>query len=466
MKDYDVIVIGSGGGSKITRPAANLGLKVAIIDKGKLGGTCLNHGCIPSKMLIHTADLMSDALDLERFNLKQSSLPKPQFSKLVKRVNCVIDKESRSIAPVYKKHPNITYYKKEASFIGPKTLKVGSEVLTADKIFIAVGAKPMIPEIEGLDSVPYDTYYEALRCEKQPKSLIIIGAGYIATELGYFFGALGTKVEFVVRSKFLKNEDAEIGKIFNESFSKDYLVHEGACPIKVEKKAGLIHLTLKMPNGRNRVIKAEKLLLATGVIPATQSLNLDKANIRTDKKGFIKVDKKMQTSVKGVYAFGDCIGTYLFRHSANFQGEYLFNRVIKKSIRGPIKYPPMPHAVFTHPQIGGVGPTEEALKAKNRRYIVGKCEYKNSAMGMALQSEVGLLKLIFDQKTKKLIAAHAIGYEASTLIHMPIAYINMGARLEDLLHTIYIHPALSEIVRNAARDARAQFEKLNKRVRR
>ena len=465
MKHYDVIVIGSGGGSKITRPAADLGLKVAIIDKGKLGGTCLNHGCIPSKMLIHSADLMSDSLDLERFNLKQKAPPKPQFSELVKRVNRVIDKESQSIVPLYDKHPNITYYKKVATFIGPKTLQVGKEVLTADKIFIAVGAEPMIPEIEGLEDVPYDTYFEALRCEKQPKSLIVIGAGYIAAELGHFFGALGTRLEFVVRSAFLKNEDGEIGKIFNEAFSKAYTVHQGAQPIKVEKKSKLIHVTLKLPSGRKKVIKAEKLLLATGVAPSTKSLGLEKAKIRTDAKGFIKVDKKLQTSAKGVYAFGDCIGTYLFRHSANFQGEYLFNRVIKKSVRGPIEYPPMPHAVFTHPQIGGVGPTEEALKAKGKRYIVGRCEYKNSAMGMALQSDIGLFKLIFDQKTQKLIAAYAIGYEASTLIHMPIAYMNMGARLKDLLDTIYIHPALSEIVRNAARNARMQFEKLNIKVR-
>jgi mycothione reductase len=464
MKHFDVIVIGSGGGSKITRPAANLGLKVAIIDKGKLGGTCLNHGCIPSKMLIHSADLMSDALDLDRFNLKQKVPPKPQFSELVKRVSRVIDKESRSIGPLYDKHPNITYFKKAAKFIAPKAIQVGRDVITADKIFIAVGAEPMIPDIEGLDNVPYDTYFEALRCEKQPKSLIVIGGGYIATELGHFFGALGTRLEFVVRSQFLKNEDGEISEIFNETFSKSYAVHREVNPEKVEKKSGLIHLTLKLPSGQKKVIKAERLLIATGVRAATKTLSLEKANIITDKKGFIKVDKQLQTNVRGVYAFGDCIGTYLFRHSANFQGEYLFNRVIKKSHRGPIVYPPMPHAVFTHPQIGGVGPTEEDLKAKRKNYIVGRCEYKNSAMGMALQSSIGLLKLIFDQKTQKLLSAHAIGYEASTLVHMPIAYINMGARLKDLLNTIYVHPALSEIVRNAARDARGQFEKLGKKI--
>ncbi len=457
MKHYDVIVIGSGGGSKITRPAANLGLKVAIIDKGKLGGTCLNHGCIPSKMLIHSADLMAELEDLDRFNLSLKALPKPSFSKLIERVNGVIDKESASIEPLYHKHPNIDYYKEFATFVGKKTVQVGSKTITGDKIFIATGARPHIPDIKGIENVPYQTYFEALRAKKQPKSLIVVGGGYIATELGYFFGMLGTKVEFVVRSEMLKNEDKEISKAFEASFSKRFIVHKKVKPVSVSYKEGVFRLSCDSPGKKKKILKAEGLLIATGVMSATRDLGLEKAGVKVDERGFIEVDSKLKTSAKGIYAFGDCIGKHLFRHSANFQGEYLFKTYFQKGKKRPIDYPPMPHAVFSNPQIGSVGFTEEALKASKKPYIVGKAFYKNSAMGMALRSEEGFVKLLFDKRSKKLIGAHIIGFDAASLIHMPIAYMNMKASLEDMLKTIYVHPALPEVIRNAARDARGKL---------
>jgi len=457
MKHYDVIVIGSGGGSKITRPAANLGLKVAIIDKGKLGGTCLNHGCIPSKMLIHSADLMAECKELDRFNLALKTLPKPAFSKLIERVSGVIDKESESIAPLYDKHPNIDYYKEQATFIGKKTLQVGKEQITGDKIFIATGARPYVPNIKGLQDVPYQTYFEALRNKKQPKSLIVVGGGYIATELGYFFGMLGTKVEFIVRSQMLKNEDGEVSKAFESSFSKRFTVHKKMQPTSVSYKEGTFSLTCEGPDKKKKTLKAEGLLIATGVEPATQNLGLEKAGIEVDRRGFIQVDSRLKTSAKSIYAFGDCIGKYLFRHSANFQGEYLFKTQFQKGRKRPIEYAPMPHAVFSNPQVAGVGFTEEALKASKKPYIVGKAFYKNSAMGMALRSEEGFVKLLFDKKTKKLVGAHIIGFDAATMLHMPIAYMNMGAQLNDMLNTIYVHPALPEVIRNAARAAKEQL---------
>mgnify|MGYP001484983046 CR=1 FL=1 len=204
---YNTIVIGSGGGSKITRPAANMGEKVAIIDNGRLGGTCLNHGCIPSKMLIHAADVQSEIEEAPKFGILADPNTKKEFKKLVERVTQTVDSESDSIQPVYDAHENITYYNETAQFISNNEIKVGDNIITGDKIFIVAGARAYIPPISGLNNTPYITYKECLRLTSLPKRMIVIGGGYIATELGYFFSKMGTEVTYCVRSQFLKQED-------------------------------------------------------------------------------------------------------------------------------------------------------------------------------------------------------------------------------------------------------------------
>ena len=453
MKHYDIIVIGSGGGSKITRPAANLGLKVAIIEEAKLGGTCLNHGCIPSKMLIHPADVATILKNAHRFEVDINDTPKVRFKELVERVSREIDADSDSIAPLYENHKNIDFYPYHASFVSDKVIEVNGESLTADKIFIVTGARPHIPDIPGLKDTPFLTYKEALRLTKQPRKLIVVGAGFIATELGYFFGALGTDVTFLVRSQFLRPEDDDIVDEFTTSFKKRFNVELGASPNHVTYKNKQFTVTYDLA-GESKSIEADQLLIVTGVTPNADKLGLENTSITTNDKGYINVDDYMQTAVPGVYSFGDVVGNYLFRHSANFEGQYCFDAHVKGDGSNPIKYPPMPYAVFTQPQIARVGKSEKELKQDGIAYLIGKNAYKHSAMGMALRSKEGFVKLLFDEKTKVLLGAHIIGEEASNMIHMLIAYMNMGATLDDLLSTIYIHPALPEIVRNAARNVK------------
>lgn len=445
MLNYDVIVIGSGGGSKITRPAADLGYRVAIIEKGKLGGTCLNHGCIPSKMLIHSADIMEAIETSERFGIETSPKVAVDFEGIVRRVTRTIESESRSIPKLYSAHKNIDLYRGHARFVDAHTIEVGKKLLTAPKIFIAVGARPKIPNIEGLSQTPYMTYYEALRNRELPKRLIVLGGGYIATELGYFYGMMGSKVDFIVRSEMLRGEDRDVRNEFAKEFGQRFDLHFGKEPTKIEHKRGLFHVKLG-----EKTLKSEALFVAAGVEPATGDLGLEKAGIKVEG-GFIKVDDRLETNVKGVFAFGDCIGHHFFRHSANYQGEYLFKTLFQKQRRRPLAMPPVPHAVFTNPQIGSIGKREDDLKKGT--YVVGKVNYSQSGMGMALHSEAGFVKLLFDRRTKRLIGAHIIGPEASNMIHMAIAYMQMHATLDDLLSTIYIHPALPELIRNAARAA-------------
>lgn len=458
MKEFDIIVIGTGGGTKLVRPVANLGYKVCVIEKESLGGTCLNRGCIPSKMLIHAAEVASQMYGCDKYCLSwDKSTFQVNFKELVERVSNEIDAESQSIQPAYDKNPNITLIKGHAKFISDHCIEVNNEKLTAPKIIIAVGAKAHIPKgIKGLESTPYITYREALRQTKQPKKLIVIGAGYIAAELGYFFGALGTEVHFVIRSQMLRHEDTEVRDDFVKAFSKDFALHYGK-PIKASHDGTLFSIDIETKEGL-QTLHADQCLIATGVEPYTEGLGLENTSIELNSRGFIQTDDFLQTTEKGVWALGDCVGNYLFRHSANFEGEYLFKSLFMDDTPSPIDYPPMPHAVFTHPQIAGVGYTEDELIAQNIDYFKGVNAYKSSAMGMALRSETGLVKLLFDKRSHKLIGAHITGEEAANMTHMLIAYMNMKATLDDLLNTIYIHPAINEIIRNAARKAKAALD--------
>ena len=458
MKKYDVIVIGSGGGGKITSPAARLGLKVAVIEKDALGGTCLNRGCIPSKMLIHPADVAMTIKEAHRFEIKINPQIHVNFQNLITRISNTVDTDSQSIAAGYQKNLNIDYYHAAAKFVSNKVVSVAGEELTADKIIIAVGARPAIPQILGLEGTPFMTSTEALRRTTLPEKMLIIGGSYIAVELGHAYGALGTETHFLVRSRLLRHEDSQVAEEFTRVFSKNHNIYAGTILTSVHYRDGIFRVGFRSPEGKESSLMVDALLVAAGIVPNTDMLGLENTDVQLNKNGFVQVDEHLQTAVNGVYALGDCIGHYFYRHSVNFEGEYLFRTVFETPSNEPIRYPPMPHAIFTHPQVAGVGKTEEELKAEGIDYVVGINLYKSSAMGMALLSDHGFVKILFERSTKKILGAHVIGPEASDMIHMLIAFMNKGGTLDDLLNMIYIHPALPEIVRNAARKAKAIFE--------
>lgn len=458
VKRFDVITIGSGGGAKISSPAASMGLKVAVIEKDRLGGTCLNRGCIPSKMLIHPADVAVEIREAHRFDIHNNPQFSVDFKRLVERISQTVDADSNKIHTSYTSHPNISFYNGTAKFIENKVIEIDDEQITADKIFIAVGTRPSIPDIPGLAGTPYMTSTEALRNTTLPSSMIIIGGGYIACELGHAYGALGTKTTFLVRSKLLRAQDAEVAQEFQKVFSRYHEVQLGALPTLVEYKndAFTVHYT---QDGKNASVNAQALLIATGITSNVDTLGLINTDIALKPGNFIDVNEYLESSVPGVWSMGDCIGKYFFRHSVNFEGEYLFDYIFGGKPKSPIHYPPMPHAVFTNPQVAGVGASEEELKAQGIDYAVGLNPYKSSAMGMALLSDHGFCKILIDRKTRKILGGHIIGPEASDMIHMIIAYMNMNATLDDMLRTIYIHPALPEIIRNTARKAKTALDK-------
>lgn len=451
MKKFDIIIIGSGWGTKL-RPLADEWKTIAIIEKSELWGTCLNRWCIPSKMLIYPSDFAISAREhAGELHVHGLGKPKIDFTALVEETQQRISADSNSIEPLYNKHENITLYKWHASFVENKVVEVNSERITADTIYIATGSIPSIPPIEWLEWTPYMTSKDALANSQLPKSMIVIGGWYIAVELGHVYGAAGCDIHFLVRSGMIKAEDKDIREVFEKDFSQRYNVHFWVSPIKVEYKDSTFYVTLDSWE----VMKSEALFVATGVEPMTKWLWLENTDISLWYKWHIEVDEYLETKVPWVYALGDVVWNYLFRHSVNYEGEYLLREYDAENIT-PIQYPTMPHAIFSYPQIAWVWVTQDQLirewKVEWSDYEVAIHEYKNSAMWSAMKADIGFVKLIAEKSSRQIIGAHIIWEKSSDIVHMMIVIISANMTVDFMLEDmIFIHPALSEVIRNAAR---------------
>eukprot|EP00762_Andalucia_godoyi_P008272 ANDGO_03009.mRNA.1 Mycothione reductase len=458
-KHFDVCVIGGGAGMKIYNEASERSLKVALCEMERFGGTCLNRGCIPSKCLIHPADLVTQIQeDAAKLSITVPGSVSVDFPGLVDRVARLIDADADSIAPDVLADENVTWFRNPVKFVGERVLSDGETTFSADKVFIAAGARASIPDVPGLAGTPFMTYREALRNKALPKKLLVVGAGYIAMELAHWMGSMGSDVTVIARSEHvLRASDQECVREFLRVFSKRYDVRLNCGEWKSCAFDEATHeFTLKFAHGLE--IKGDGLLVATGVVPNSDLLDLKASGIATRHGGFVKVDDRLQTTCKNVWAFGDVAGNFLFRHSANFESDYLNDVVFERggdpASAEPIDYTGMPHAVFSYPQVAGVGETEEELVKRGANYVSGVNPYAKSAMGMALISDHGFTKILVDADSRRILGFHAVGHEASTLVHNVIPLFRLGGKLEDLLYCVYIHPALNELVRNAARRAR------------
>ncbi len=453
----DVIVIGTGGGLKIAAPAADRGLKVVLIEKGDFGGTCLNRGCIPSKMLIYPAEMLDTIRQADRWNLRTSGEASADMDALIDRIEQEVRGLSETNRARLAAHPNIDLIAGEARFESDSVVRVGDRRITAERIFIAVGARPATAPIAGLDQVPYMTSTEALHLRDLPQRLICIGGGYIAVELGYALARFGANTQFIVRSRFLRESDREIAKHFTDVFSQHHDVHLGWHPTAVELKDGTYTLHCRLTDGSEQTIQGDGLLICTGITPETDSLGLENTTIERDADGYIRVDDNLATAAKGVYALGDCIGRYFFRHTANFEGEYLMREAFADTPGSPLHYGPVPHAVFSHPQIAAVGATEDQLIEAGIGYVAGRGYYMESTPGMARCADHGLVKILVDRRSRRILGAHIVGDEASNMIHLFIATMKLEGTLDALMSMIFVHPALPEVARDAVRDAAAQL---------
>lgn len=444
MKKFDVLVVGSGAGLEVASFAAERGMSVAIVEEGPLGGTCLNRGCIPSKMLIHSADVAEIIKSSDKFGIK-SKIEEIDFASIVKRVSEVVDTDSSGIEKSLRESGNPTLYKTHSKFIGPKQMQVGDEQIETDKVFIVGGTRPSNPPIPGLESTPYLDSTRALRLEKQPEHLVVIGGGYIAAELAHFYGALGTKITVLVRrNRMLDNEDEEIADWFTKEFSKKYeiLFNTQADAVSYQNDKFIIKL-----KGDGRKLEVDQLLVVTGRVPNTDVLDVKATGVETDDHGYIKVNDYLETNVPGIFAFGDIVGILPFRHTANDQVSYAIRNAFTDH-KVTADYFAIGHAVFSSPQVAGVGRTEQDLKKEGMPYKVGRAELKDTAMGGALQ-ENGLVKVLADAAGEKILGVHIVGPQASILIHEAIVAMKANGKVRAITNSVYIHPALPEWLQRA-----------------
>jgi mycothione reductase len=450
MEKYDVLVIGSGSGMTIAANAVTQGLQTAVVEHGPMGGTCLNRGCIPSKMLIYPADIAAMILEAGELGI-DATIKSVDFRKIMSRMHHTVDGDSQRQGRAVEVSPGAKWYKGTGEFISDYTMKVGDQVIKGEKIFIVSGARPSIPRIQGLEKVEYLTSDTVLELDEQPKSMVIIGGGYIAAEYGHFFSSIGTKVTVVQRNlRLVPEEEPEISELLKEEMGKRMGVFTNHEVVEADERNNARKIVAKdRKTGALREFSAQTLLIATGRVPNSDIVKPEKTGVELDERGYIKVNEYLETSKKNIWAFGDAIGKQMFKHVANHEADIAWHNVVHDH-KTAVDYSAAPHAVFSHPQIASVGLTEARAKEQGHRIWVGVEHYKDTALGEAMGNPGGFVKVVVEQETGKILGGHIIGPYASMLIQEVINAMNVEKNtFMNVTRSMHIHPAMPEVVQRA-----------------
>ncbi len=451
MQDVGVIVIGGGTGNSVAEAAAEAGLETVLVEKGPLGGTCLNRGCNPSKMLIHRATILDTIDSAGEFGI-DATVESVDFQGIVEEVNSTLGDIADGMEQGFRDQDNLTLVKDHATFVDDRTIEVAGETYRGDSVLIATGSRPVVPPIEGLESVPFLTSDDAIALSDQPESLVIVGGGYIGAELGYFFEKLGTDVTIVHSGDvLLDREDREIATEFTAIAEQRHTVLTGHRATAVEATDAGVAVHAEGEAGAETTVSGERLLLAVGRRPNTDRLGLEHTAIETDDRGFVVTNESLETTAENVWAQGDVAGNFQFKHAGDFETRHAIEAIVHDE-RARVDYTAMPHAVFAEPQIGGVGDTQQALAREDSDFVVGRARFENTAMGRAKGLE-GLAKVLA-APDGTIQGFHVLGHEASTLVHEAVIAMRGGdGSVWDVGDAIHAHPTLSKVVEAAFRDA-------------
>ncbi|MEF8859901.1 MAG: dihydrolipoyl dehydrogenase [Halolamina sp.] len=462
MEQFDFLVIGSGSGLDVANVAANQGQSVAVVEKGPLGGTCLNRGCIPSKHLLYHADVLETVERADEFHI-DADVHGVEFADIVREVTEEVQEDAESIRRGLRSSPQHDLFEGEGRFVDERTIEIseGEDVgarLQADTILLAAGTRPSIPDIDGITQVDYLTSTDALELEHRPDHLVIVGGGYIAAELGHFFGTFGSEVTIIGRRpSLLPQADDEVAEAFTDRYADRFTVHTGHAATAVSEEDGAVTVEARqyeygedgglLEDAERVTATGDELLVAAGRVPNTDTLNLDATGVETDDRGFVETDDYLETDVDGIWALGDIVGEYLLKHSANHEA-----RAVARNIFGgepePVDYTAMPFAVFASPEVAGVGTPEAELRSEGHDYATNTYRYENTARGDAMNAD-GFVKVLIDLEGE-ILGCHIIGPDASTLIQEVVVAMKAGTgTVQDIRNAIHIHPALPEVVQRA-----------------
>lgn len=456
MAHYDLVVVGTGSGNSIVDKRFG-DWNVALVERGVFGGTCLNVGCIPTKMFVHTADVASTPAAADRYGVSES-LHGVDWPRVRDRIFGRIDPISASGRQYRLEHPNnrhVTVYAGNARFTGHKQLTIDlpdepDAVITADQIVLAAGSRPVIPNIDGLSGVDYHTSDTVMRVDELPDRMVILGGGFVGAELAHVFSAFGVDVTFVVRSgRMLRGEDTDISARFTELASQRWDVRLDTKVLRATSNGGVTRLDLEGPRGAE-VLEADALLVATGRRPNTDQLDVGAGGLTTTDAGLLVVDEFQRTTVDGIWGLGDISSPWQLKHVANHEQRVVQHNLLHPEAPIAADHRFVPHAVFTSPQIASVGRTEEQARARGLNYVTSTQDYADIAYGWAMEDTTGFAKLLADPSTGQLLGAHIIGPQASSLIQPVIQAMSFGLGAAEMARGQYwIHPAMPELVENA-----------------
>ncbi|MBD8506762.1 mycothione reductase [Hoyosella sp. G463] len=457
MQHFDLAIIGTGSGNSIIDERFS-SKRIAVIERGSFGGTCLNAGCIPTKMLVHTADLAHAARHGARFGLG-TTVEEVDWTAIQERVFGRIDPieaSGREYRSGHADNSNVTVFAGTARFTGAKELGIEpngggrATTITADEIVIAAGSRPTIPGIAGLDEIDYHTSDTIMRVPELPKRLAIIGGGFVAAEFAHVFSALGVEVTLIARSStLLRGEDADIAERFTDIASARWDTRLARKTVRAEALDRGTRLTLEGPAGEE-LLDTDAVLIAVGRTPNTDLLDVPAAGIRTTSDGRIAVDEHQRTSIDGIWALGDISSPWGLKHVANHEQRVVQHNLLNPNDLAVTDHRFVPHAVFSAPQIASVGLTEAGAHAAGIDIDVAVQDYADVAYGWAMEDKDGFVKLIADRATGQLVGAHILGAQAATLIQPLIQAMSLGFEARSLARGQYwIHPALPEAVENA-----------------
>ena len=457
MADHDLIVLGGGTGNIVADAAADSGIDTALVEAGPLGGTCLNRGCNPSKKLIERANVVETVRNAEAIGVS-ATVEDVAYADIVEDVMETIDTAAAEKRARTREADDLTLFQSEGRFVDDKTVEVagdedaGGQRLSAERIVLAGGSRPMIPDsIDGTRDTPFLTSDDALRVTSRPESLVIVGGGYIAVELAHFFGQMGTDVTIVGHSEvLLGREDDDVARHLTEVYRQRHDLRLGFEATEFRDQGDERVVVAESSDDGTITVRGERLLVATGRRPNTDRWNVDATDIETDEKGYVETDAHLETSVDGVYAIGDIIGRYPYKHSGDKEAEYVVENVVRDR-PACVEYPGMAHAVFGSPQVASLGQTESNID-DDVDFTVGTCDYDETALGSALRNHGGFAKVLVGTEDA-ILGCHVVGPEASTLVHEVSTAVAADADARTVAETIHVHPALSEVVQGAFRDA-------------
>src|SRR5579862_6902965 len=462
--NFDIIIIGSGPGGYVTAiRAAQLGFKTAIVERDYLGGICLNWGCIPTKALLRSAEIFHYLQHAKDYGLTAEKVAFDPGA-VVKRSRAVSKRLNDGVGFLMKKN-KVAVIWGEATVEAPGRVAVkaskseapkgalGAGSYQAKHIILATGARPrVLPGLEP-DKKLIWTYFEAMVPDRMPKSLLVIGSGAIGIEFASFYRTLGADVTVVeVLPQILPAEDAEIATFARKSFEKQGIkILTGAKVTKLDKKPDSVTATIDDGKGGTQTLTVERVISAVGVVGNIENLGLEKLGVKTER-GMIVIDGACKTNVPGIYAIGDVAGPPLLAHKAEHEG-VICVEAIKGLNPQPMDKRLIPGCTYCTPQIASVGLTEQAAKEQKIDIRVGRFPFVGNGKAIALGEDQGLVKVIFDKKTGQLLGAHMVGAEVTELIQGYVVAMNLETTEEELMHTVFPHPTLSEMMKEAVLDA-------------